>query len=72
MGSEILIIESVVPCEQCRKAKAIAMGLAQKYEGMRVKVINVLDPEAEKIWHCHDANSYGQQYHNLGQGSTQP
>jgi thiol-disulfide isomerase/thioredoxin len=40
---EILIIESVTPCEQCRKAEAIANELAKKYEGVTVRVINVLD-----------------------------
>lgn len=46
---EILIIEAPTPCEQCRKAKEIANALAQKYEGVSVRVINVLDPEADKF-----------------------
>jgi protein-disulfide isomerase len=46
---EILIIESVTPCEQCRRAEAIANELAQKYDGVTVRVINVLDPEADKF-----------------------
>ncbi len=45
---EILIIEALEPCEQCRRAKEIADALAQKYDGVRVRVINVLDPEADK------------------------
>jgi len=45
---EILIVEALEPCEQCRRAKEIANALAQKYDGVRVRVINVLDPEADK------------------------
>ncbi len=45
---EILIIESVEPCDQCRRAEAIAESLARKYEGVTVRVINVLDEEADR------------------------
>ncbi|MDW8028755.1 MAG: thioredoxin family protein [Armatimonadota bacterium] len=46
---EILIIEAPEPCDQCRRAKEIANALAQKYEGISVRVIKVLDPEADKF-----------------------
>lgn len=45
---EILIIEALDLCEQCRRAKAIANALAEKYEGLTVRVINVLDPEVDR------------------------
>ncbi|MER3500101.1 MAG: hypothetical protein C4295_01240 [Candidatus Fervidibacterota bacterium] len=45
---EILIIESVEPCDQCRRAEAISQALAQKYEGVKVRVISVLDEEADR------------------------
>lgn len=45
---EILIIESVEPCEQCRRAEGIANELARKYDGVSVRIINVLDEEADR------------------------
>ena len=44
---EILIIESVEPCEQCLRAREIAGQLAQKYPEVSVRTISVLDEEAD-------------------------
>ncbi len=45
---EILIIESVEPCDQCQRAEAIAQQLVQKYEGVTMRTITVLDEEADR------------------------
>ncbi len=47
-GVEILIIESVQPCDQCRRAEAIAQQLVQKFEGVTMRTITVLDEEADR------------------------
>jgi protein-disulfide isomerase len=46
---EILIVESVEPCEQCLRAREIAGQLAQKYPEVSVRIINVLDEEADRF-----------------------
>lgn len=46
---EILIIESVEPCEQCLRARKIAGQLAQKYPEVSVRIISVLDEEADRF-----------------------
>lgn len=45
---EILIIKAIQPCEQCRRAEAVANELAHKYDGVTVRVISVLDEEADR------------------------
>ncbi|GBD00269.1 hypothetical protein HRbin17_02808 [bacterium HR17] len=48
-GVEILIIESVEPCEQCLRAREVARLVAEKYDGVTVRVISVLDEEADRF-----------------------
>ncbi|MCS7223202.1 MAG: thioredoxin family protein [Armatimonadetes bacterium] len=45
---EILIIESIEKCDQCVRAEEVAYALAQKDGDISVRVITVLDPEADR------------------------
>ncbi len=45
---QILIIESVEPCDECKRAEEISYALAERYPDVLVRVITVLDPEADR------------------------